>query len=265
MAKKHRCEIISFDSRQFYKELGVAVAKPSQTELKEVPHHFINNLSIFDDFDVYQFAYACRQKINELFKKYHSIVLVGGSGLYLQVALEGLDHLPPKNLKLRGQLQKKLDEYGMEYLRNELKKRNPMKFNQIDVNNPQRLIRAIEIESVSERGKSLPSISTDFKIEKWAIHWERHTLYDRINKRVDQMMIEGMLEEAKRLLPFQKNNALQTVGYKELFDFLNGEISLEDAVEKIKQHTRNYAKRQLTWFKRDPNIIWMPSKDFLKI
>ena len=265
MAKKHRCEIISFDSRQFYKELGVAVAKPSQTELKEVPHHFINNLSIFDDFDVYQFAYACRQKINELFEKYHSIVLVGGSGLYLQVALEGLDHLPPKNLKLRVQLQKKMDEYGIEYLRNELKKINPMKFNQIDVNNPQRLIRAIEIESVSERGQSLPSISTYFKIEKWAINWERHVLYDRINKRVDQMMIEGMLEEAKRLLPFQKNNALQTVGYKELFDFLNGKIALEDAVEKIKQHTRNYAKRQLTWFKRDPNITWIPSEDFLKI
>lgn len=265
LAKQYSCEVVSFDSRQFYKELGIAVAKPSSAELKEVPHHFINHKSIFDDYNIFHYAIDCRNKINQLFTSQKYIILVGGSGLYLNAVLNGLDPLPPKNINLRDRLQKNFQDKGIDYLQNELIKLNPKKMKKIDSFNPQRLIRAIEIELGGETTQKLPSFEKPFELEKIAIQWERETLYNRINNRVDKMVEMGLLKEAQKLFPYKENNALKTVGYAELFDYMSGQVTLEIAVNKIKQHSRNYAKRQLTWFNRDSKIRWMQNEQILNL
>jgi len=260
IAKKLKTEIISFDSRQFYQEMKIGTAVPSDEELKEVPHHFIQNLSIEQDYSVGNFERDALVKIEELFEKYDYLVFVGGSGLYEKAVTEGLDEFPQVDKSIRLNLIYEYDIHGLEPLQNELKEVDPVYYNLVDLNNPVRIIRALEIY----RGTGKPFSSyrknnysaRNFQVTKIGLELSREEIYDRINKRVDLMMQEGLLEEVKSLYPKKHLNSLQTVGYRELFDYLDGKIELDFAIEEIKKNTRRYAKRQLTWYRKDPRIKW---------
>ncbi len=262
IAKHFNTEIISADSRQFYKELNVGVARPSDQELGEVRHHFIADRSITAEYSAGKFETEALQKLNKLFEQHEKIVCVGGSTLYVQALLEGLDELPG-DMSIRSQLKKRLDEEGLQTLTQELLTRDPIYHAQVDLRNPHRILRALEVclitgESYSALRKK-NSAERTFGIIKIGLNPPREWLYERINKRVDKMMEQGLLNEVKNLDPLRHVNALQTVGYSELFDYLDGKLTLEQAIEKIKQHSRNYAKRQLTWWRRDPDIHWLDS------
>lgn len=260
IAKKLKTEIISFDSRQFYQEMKIGTAVPSDEELKEVPHHFIQNLSIEQDYSVGNFERDALVKIEELFEKYDYLVFVGGSGLYEKAVTEGLDEFPQVDKSIRLNLIYEYDIHGLEPLQNELKEVDPVYYNLVDLNNPVRIIRALEIY----RGTGKPFSSyrknnysaRNFQVTKIGLELSREEIYDRINKRVDLMMQEGLLEEVKSLYSKKHLNSLQTVGYRELFDYLDGKIELDFAIEEIKKNTRRYAKRQLTWYRKDPRIKW---------
>lgn len=260
IAKKLKTEIISFDSRQFYQEMKIGTAVPSDEELKEVPHHFIQNLSIEQDYSVGNFERDALVKIEELFEKYDYLVFVGGSGLYEKAVTEGLDEFPQVDKTIRLNLIYEYDIHGLEPLQNELKEVDPVYYNLVDLNNPVRIIRALEIY----RGTGKPFSSyrknnysaRNFQVTKIGLELSREEIYDRINKRVDLMMQKGLLEEVKSLYPKKHLNSLQTVGYRELFDYLDGKIELDFAIEEIKKNTRRYAKRQLTWYRKDPRIKW---------
>jgi len=262
LAQALQTEIISTDSRQFYREMSIGTAKPSEAEMAQVKHHFIGNCSIKDYYSAGDFERESLLKVEELFGSGKNFVIaIGGSGLYIKALCEGLDEMPAANLGLRNQLIHRFEMEGIVSLQDELKKLNPEKFETIDQKNPQRLMRAIEL---SHQGgiKSKPK-NRPFKILKIGLELPRELLYQRINSRVDAMMCEGLLEEVKLLVQYEQLNALKTVGYKELFSYLNGEIDLNKSVELIKQHTRNYAKRQITWFKTDTEINWFnPENQF---
>lgn len=253
LAKKYNTEIISFDSRQFYREMSIGTAKPDFHELAEVPHHFINNLSIHQNYSIGNFENEAMACLNSLFNKHRLVIAVGGSGLYINALLNGLDDFV--NIKLSTKEKAKLlyEEKGISALQNELRRLDPDYFNEVDINNPQRLMRALEVcwESglpySSFLGKN--QVKRNFEAIKILLNLPREKLYYQINQRVDKMMAEGLENEVKKLLPFRHLNALNTVGYKELFTHYDGKISLNEAVDLIKQKTRNYAKRQLTWFK----------------
>src|SRR5690606_36503936 len=251
IAKKLKTEIISFDSRQFYQEMKIGTAVPSDEELKEVPHHFTQNLSIEQDYSVGNFERDALVKIEELFEKYDYLVFVGGSGLYEKAVTEGLDEFPQVDKSIRLNLIYEYDIHGLEPLQNELKEVDPVYYNLVDLNNPVRIIRALEIYRGT--GKPFSSYRKDnysarnFQVTKIGLELSREEIYDRINKRVDLMMQEGLLEEVKSLYPKKHLNSLQTVGYRELSDYLDGKIKLDFAIEEIKKNTRRYAKRQLTW------------------
>ncbi|QYN49930.1 tRNA (adenosine(37)-N6)-dimethylallyltransferase MiaA [Apibacter sp. ESL0432] len=260
LAKNLKTEIISCDSRQFYKELKIGTAAPSLEELSLVPHHFIGNLSIAQDYSVGDFEKDALRKINELFNKYDQLIMVGGSGLYEKAVNEGLDNFPDIDTKVREDLMVEIQEKGLSYLQEELKKNDPEYYSQVDYNNPQRVMRALEIF----RGTGKPYSSfrknlvekRNFTSVKIGLTAFRDLIYDRINKRVDLMMEKGLLEEVISLQSYRHKNALQTVGYKELFDYLDGNSSLEFAVSEIKKNSRRYAKRQLTWYRRDESVNW---------
>lgn len=260
LAKNLKTEIISCDSRQFYKELKIGTAAPSSEELSLVPHHFIGNLSIVQDYSVGDFEKDALKKINELFNKYDQLIMVGGSGLYEKAVNEGLDNFPDIDTKVREDLMVEIQEKGLSYLQEELKKNDPEYYSQVDYNNPQRVMRALEIF----RGTGKPYSSfrknlvekRNFTSVKIGLTASRNLIYDRINKRVDLMMEKGLLEEVISLQSYRHKNALQTVGYKELFDYLDGNSSLEFAVSEIKKNSRRYAKRQLTWYRRDESVNW---------
>lgn len=260
LAKNLKTEIISCDSRQFYKELKIGTAAPSSEELSLVPHHFIGNLSIAQDYSVGDFEKDALRKINELFNKYDQLIMVGGSGLYEKAVNEGLDDFPDIDSKVREDLMVEIQEKGLSYLQEELKKNDPEYYSQVDYNNPQRVMRALEIF----RGTGKPYSSfrknlvekRNFTSVKIGLTASRDLIYDRINKRVDLMMEKGLLEEVISLQSYRHKNALQTVGYKELFDYLDGNSSLEFAVNEIKKNSRRYAKRQLTWYRRDESVNW---------
>lgn len=260
IAKQLQTEIISFDSRQFYKEMKIGTAVPSEEELAAVPHHFIQNLSIHDEYSVGDFERDALQKIEELFQKYDSIVMVGGSGLYEKSVTEGLDVFPEVEASIRKKLISELNEFGIEKLQEELKASDPDYFEQADIQNPQRIIRALEITRGT--GKTFSSFRQNnlqprnFKVIKIGLELPRHEVYERINQRVDLMMNSGLLDEVRSLYKFKKLNSLQTVGYRELFDYLDEKINLDFAVEEIKKNTRRYAKRQLTWYRKDEKIKW---------
>lgn len=250
LAKERGCEIISCDSRQIYKELDIGVAKPVNSELESVRHHFISHVSIHQPYDAGSFAKEGRQKINELFERYDDIVVCGGTGLYARALIRGLDSLPSKDEQLRMELEELLNEKGVEFLAERLQTIDPSKAESVDLKNPQRLIRAIEIASQKDyQANELPEIEFDYELETIVMNMDREMLYDRINKRVDRMIEKGLEEEARLLYPHHALNALQTVGYKEWWPYFEGEYDKSNAIEKIKQHTRNYAKRQLTWFR----------------
>lgn len=264
LATHFRTEIISADSRQFFHELNIGVARPTEAELAMAKHHFIDFISIHETFSAGAFERAAISKLNELFHQHDTVICCGGSMLYIDALVHGLDELP-SDPDVRSDLKNLLKEKGIEALNSELQLRDPDYFNEVDRSNPHRLIRALEVCRItSGRYSALrksAAVKRDFEVIKVGLTGEREWLYDRINRRVDVMMQSGLYEEVKSLLPSQELNALNTVGYKELFDHLNGKTSLPEAIDLIKQHTRNFAKRQLTWWKKDETIRWFSPSD----
>ena len=261
LAKKFHAEIISADSRQFYNKLDIGTAKPSTTELNSVVHHFINFLEPNEDYNIGRFEIDALKKIEELFKTNEYVVLVGGSGLYIQAVCEGFDELPESDPILREKFKKIIEEGGLEKLAEYLKEKDPEYFEIVDKKNKHRIIRALEVIEQSgitytELRKSIKKIRP-FDIIKIGIDLDRKELYHKINERVDDMMKLGLVGEVTSLLPYRNLNALKTVGYEEIFDYLDHTIPLDEAVELIKKHSRNYAKRQVTWFKRDKKFEWI--------
>jgi tRNA dimethylallyltransferase len=269
VAKKLCTEIVSADSRQLFKEMSIGTAKPNSGELNAVPHHFIGSHSITENYNVGKFESEALAKIEELHKTHDTVVMVGGSGLYINAVCNGFDDLPEANQQLRDKLAETLANKGIEALQEQLQALDPEYYNQINIANPHRLIRALEVCIVS--GKTYTELRKNtrktrpFNIIKIGLDMDRNLLYKRINQRVDMMMSEGLLKEAMDLYSQKDLNALQTVGYSELFDFMDNKISLEKAIEQIKQNTRRYAKRQLTWFRRDEETKWFSPEDEKKI
>ena len=257
IAEQYKTDIISCDSRQFYKEMCIGTAVPSGDELSRIKHHFIQNLSIKDNYSIGQFERDALAKIEALHKNNNAVVMVGGSGMYIDAVCKGLDDFPPVPDAIREELNLRHQNEGLDALKEELMKLDPDYHELVDSSNPHRIIRAIEVCMVS--GKPFSSFrkqqakKRNFKTVKIILQREREELYYRINKRVDNMMNEGLLEEVKKLYDYKDCNALQTVGYKELFAYFDGEWDLETAIEEIKKNTRRYAKRQMTWFRRDQN------------
>ena len=260
LAKAFDTEILSADSRQFYKEIPIGTAAPSKEELAAAPHHFIHNRSLEEDYSVGDYERDAIAKLEELFQKHEVVILVGGSGLYIKSLIEGLDSFPEIDPGVRDRLNESLTNNGIESLQRELKDLDPEYYDKIDPNNPHRLIRALEICIGS--GKSFSSFLNKpkpvrkFKTISIGLTAPREDIYERINLRVDSMMDEGLLEEAQGLYHKRKLNALNTVGYKELFSFFEGRIDLETAVEEIKKNSRRYAKRQMTWFRKNEETKW---------
>ncbi len=256
-ALEFKTEIISFDSRQFYKEMSIGTAKPTAEELSKVKHHFIDTISIEEEWNAGIYERKAIEKLNELFLENEYVVAVGGSGLYLNALLYGFDELPDKDENLRKELQEELEEKGIEFLQEKIKNLDLEYFEKGEIKNPHRLMRAIEVSIISGKPysslKKLGTIERNFDYKIYMIQHEREKLYERINLRVDQMINDGLVEEVKSLLPYRNHNALQTVGYKEIFEYLDGKSALEEAIEKVKQNTRRYAKRQITWFKNQYN------------
>ena len=260
LAKYFKTEIISCDSRQFYKEMTIGTAVPEQEELQDVPHHFIQNRSIIEEYNVGAFERDALMTLEKLFKKHDQLIMVGGSGLYIDAVLKGFDKFPKVDQSIRKKLTERFEKEGIIPLQEELKELDIKSYNSIDLENPQRLIRALEIcvgtnlPYSSFKGKTKEKRS--FSTIKIGLHGERQKMYDRINLRVDLMIKKGLIEEATRLYPNKNLNALQTVGYKELFLLNDNVYTKEFAVEEIKKNTRRFAKRQLTWFRKDKEIIW---------
>ncbi|NDV17642.1 tRNA (adenosine(37)-N6)-dimethylallyltransferase MiaA [Muricauda sp. TY007] len=262
LAKHFGAEIISADSRQFFKEMEIGTAVPSKEELNEAPHHFIQHKSIFEPYSVGDFEKEAIKLLDGLFQKKDIAVMVGGSGLYVDAVVSGLDKFPEVDPKIRELLNQKLQEEGLESLQKELKQRDPDYYKIVDRDNPHRLIRALEVCVAANKPYSFflgqPKAKRGFKTLYIGIEAPREIIYERINARVDLMMKTGLLEEAKKLYPYRKLNALQTVGYKELFEYIGGHCSLDFAVSEIKKNTRRFAKRQLTWLRKNEAIFWVP-------
>lgn len=258
-------EIISADSRQCYQELNIGVAKPTLNDLATVQHHFINSHSIEEDVSAATFEQFALHAIAGIFEKHDVAVMVGGTGLYLQAFAHGLDEIPNVPLDIKKKIADQYAIGGMQWLQYEIEQQDPAYFASGELLNPQRMLRALEVKIAS--GKSIRDFQSrqkkerPFRIIKIGLQLPRDVLYIRINQRVDEMIAAGLLDEAKQLFMYRNLNALQTVGYRELFDHFDGTISLNRAIELIKQHTRHYAKRQMTWFKRDPEFRWVELND----
>lgn len=260
LAKHFNTVIISADSRQFYKQLNIAVAKPDQNQLKEVEHHFINVLDIADYYNVAQFETDVLQKLDEIFAEKDIAFLVGGSGLYIDAVCYGIDYFPDVPDDLRNSLNNIFEQKGIEELRRILKEKDPEYYNVVDKDNPQRLLRAIEVclitgKPFSEQRLNEPK-KRNFNIIKIALNMDRAVLNERISVRVDEMLDAGLIDEAKELYKYKELNSLKTVGYREFFDYFESKYTIEEAVEKIKTNTRRYAKRQVTWLKKDESYKW---------
>ncbi|EKB06242.1 tRNA (adenosine(37)-N6)-dimethylallyltransferase MiaA [Myroides odoratimimus] len=260
LAQHFNTNIISCDSRQFYKEMAIGTAVPSKEELAAAPHHFIQNISIHDTYSVGDFEREALAKLDELFTDNPVQVMVGGSGLFVNAILNGLDDFPDVEPSVREQLNQDLAEKGLPYLQNMLKELDPIHYEKVAIDNPQRVTRALEI--CIGTGKPYSSFlnikqhTRNFTPIVIGLEADREKMYERINKRVDIMLDNGLLKEAQELYPYRDNNALQTVGYRELFAYFDNEFTLEFAIEEIKKNTRRFAKRQITWFKRTPDVMW---------
>jgi len=259
LAKAYNCEIISADSRQFFKEMSIGTAKPTPEEMNGVVHHFVDCISIQEFYTAGQFENDVMAKLSEIFKNQDIAIMVGGSGLYVNAVLAGIDEIP-SNLELRNQLNQELEEKGLRHMQQKLKKLDYEHFKFMDKQNPQRLVRAIEVcLSTGKKYSELRNQTAkkrEFDIIQVGITADREVIYDRINQRVDSMVKDGLVEEVTGLFAQKELNSLNTVGYKEIFRHLEGEWELDFAIEKIKQNTRNFAKRQLTWFKKDEKTTW---------
>jgi len=260
LAQHFSTQIISADSRQCFKELGIGVAKPSDEELQLVKHYFINSHSINEEVNAAVFEQYALDKVNKIFNDNDVAVMVGGTGLYVKAFCEGMDIIPAVDSEMRKGITIAYETNGIAWLQKQVDENDPLYFEKGEIKNPRRLMRALEIKLST--GKSILEFQTrqnkkrDFAIIKIGLELPKEQLYKNINHRVDAMVEAGLIEEAKELLPCQNLNALQTVGYKELFEYFNGENSLQQAIEKIKLDTRHYAKRQITWFKKDEAIKW---------
>ena len=261
LAGRLNTEIISADSRQFYKEIPIGTAAPNSEQLERVHHHFIGHLSITDKYNVSRFEQDVLQLVEEKFKHNNILILVGGSGLYIDAVCNGIDELPDPDEKLRSDLNRMYENEGIEALRNKLKELDPEYYKIVDLNNPKRLLRAVEV--CMQTGSTYTSLRKnkrkprDFKILKIGLEIDRGILNERINKRTGIMMDNGWLEEARTVHSNKHLNALNTVGYKELFAYFDNKISFKEAKEKIKTNTWRFAKRQMTWFKKDKEIHWV--------
>lgn len=260
LAKHFSCPIISGDSRQFYKEISIGTAKPTHEEMDGVQHYFVGSHSIHEPLNAGQFEEQVIPLINELFKTHDYLILTGGSGLFLKAVYDGLDDFKPVPTEIRSTVNLWFEENGLEFIQNKLKELDPVYYNQVDIHNHSRILRALEVcidsgKPFSEQRKNEKK-TRDFETVKIILNRERKELYNRINLRVDIMMNIGLLEEVKPLIPFKELKSLQAVGYSELFEYFDNEISLERAIELIKQNSRRYAKRQLTWFRREKDFNW---------
>ena len=265
IAKYFNTEILSCDSRQFYKEMNIGTAVPSKEELSLVKHHFIQSRSIFNNYTVGDFEKDAIDKLDQLFKMHNVVIMVGGSGLYVDAVLKGLDNFPNVDSIIREKLKLELRDKGIENLQQKLKKLDLVSYQKIDIQNKQRLIRAIEICIGTDKPYSSflknKKNQRSFIPIKIGITADREVVYDRINQRVDIMMDQGLLNEATKLYPHKSLNALQTVGYREIFNYLDGDITLDFAISEIKKNTRRFAKRQGTWFRKDKEIKWFEFKE----
>jgi tRNA dimethylallyltransferase len=260
VARHFNTAIISADSRQCFKEMTIGVAKPSPEELQQVHHYFINSHSIHDDVNAAVFEQYALQAASEIFQQHDVAVVTGGTGLYIKAFCEGLDDMPPVSPELRQSITEEYEQKGLRWLQQQVQQHDPLYYSTGEIQNPQRLIRALEV--IQATGRSIRSFqqgkkaTRDFRIIKWALELPKPELHARINARVDMMIQHGLLKEVESLLPFKHLNALQTVGYSELFEYFEGKMPLEQAVDRIKINTRHYAKRQMTWFKKDTSFEW---------
>lgn len=274
LAQHFNCDIISCDSRQFFKEMKIGTAVPSEEELAAAKHHFIQNKSIFENYSVGDFEVEALQKLDELFKTNNVQIMVGGSGLYVDAVLKGFDEFPDIDASVREEINSKYDELGIEYLQSTLKDLDFEYYTKLETENPQTLVNPQRMKRFVEvcLGTSKPystflgkrSVKRDFIPIIIGLQAEREIMYERINQRVDIMLQEGLLEEVQELYTNKELNALQTVGYRELFDYLDGQTTLDFAIEEIKKNTRRFAKRQITWFKRTENTTWFDYKTDIK-
>ena len=266
LAKALNTVILSADSRQFYKEMSIGTAAPTEEELSQVKHYFVHHISIEDKYDVADYECDAMQLLEELFKTHDAVIMTGGSGLFIDAVCNGIDAMPDVQPEIREKVQNLHDKGGLKALQAEVQHLDPEYFAFVDQQNPRRLQRALEV--CYQTGKTFTSfrsgnaVQRDFDIKKYALLWDRQQLIERIDKRVDMMMKQGLLEEAKGLYPKRHLNALNTVGYKELFAYFDGQCTLEEAVEQIKIHTRQYAKRQMTWLRKDTSYHWIMPEDF---
>ncbi len=279
LARHFNTEIVSADSRQFYREMNIGTAKPTPEELGQVPHHLVNSLSIQQSYDVKQFETDALAAIDAIFEKSNVAIAAGGSGLFIKTLCEGIDEMPSADPAIRQNLEKQLDTQGLEALTGQLKTLDPTYYRQVDLANPQRILRALEVCIATgqpysyfrkENKKGAEALNRPFSIIKIGLERERNELYERINLRVDEMLDNRLLEEARQLYPYRHLNALQTVGYQEIFGYLDNNYDWEEAVRLIKRNSRRYAKRQLTWFKKDEAMQWFSlgndaTKDFQEI
>ncbi len=260
LATAYNTAVISADSRQCYQELDIGVARPSPEELAAVPHYFIASHSIQEEISAAGFEQYALERVENIFKEKDVVIVCGGTGLYIRALCEGMDMIPAIAPAIRSVIVSTYKEKGLSWLQEELQKEDPAFYENGEILNPQRCMRALEV--IRGTGQSITSFqkrnkaNRSFTIRKIGLEMPRDVLYERINRRVDRMMEQGLLQEVRQLLPYKELNALQTVGYTELFTYLEGNSTLEQAVEKIKQHTRNYAKRQMTWFKQDKEMRW---------
>lgn len=260
VAKHYSTEVISCDSRQIFREMNIGTAVPDQKTLQEVRHHFIQTHSIHDYYNASKFEVEVLQLLEQLFEKHEVVVMVGGSMMYIDAVCKGIDDLPEVDPEIRNSLLERMDKEGIESLRTDLRYLDPTYYAEADLRNPKRILHALEICLMT--GKPYSSFRTkkikkrNFDIVKIGLNMDRVLLYQRIDRRVDEMFREGLVEEAKRLYPFRHLNSLNTVGYKELFDYFDEKTSLEEAREKIKANSHKYARKQLTWFSGDPSINW---------
>jgi len=260
VARHFQTEIISADSRQFFKEMSIGTAVPEKAELEAAPHHFIQHISVEEKYSVGDFEKEAIKKLETLFKEHSVVIMVGGSGLYVKAVTEGLDEFPQADPEIRKNLNEHLEKDGIDWLQKKLFVLDPEYYKTADVQNPHRLIRALEI--CIETGKPFSSFLNQKKPERnfknihIGLMADREMIYDRINKRVTLMIENGLVEEARNLYSQKDLNALNTVGYKELFQYFDGKTDLKTAISEIKKNTRRFAKRQLTWFRKDPKIKW---------
>jgi tRNA dimethylallyltransferase len=269
LAQHLQTEIISADSRQCFLEMSIGVAKPSTSELNAVPHHFINSHSIQQLVNVVDFENYALEKIETIFEKSDDAVMVGGTGLYVKAFCEGIDEIPAVDEAIRLQIRNAYDQKGIDWLQAELQTKDPQFAATGEMKNPQRMLRALEVMLTTGRSimqfQISQKVKRSFNIKKIGLDMPRNLLVERIDKRVDQMLADGLVAEAKGLMAYKHLNALQTVGYKELFEFFEGQISFEKAVEDIKIHTRQFAKRQMTWFKKDAEMEWLDATNTVQL